>query len=917
MPTVTGTSGDNNLSASDTGGNRLDEVYGLGGADTITARPRAFDSFRYLLDGGDGDDIIRITPNNLSTTVTATIFGGAGNDLIDTQASRNTIDAGSGDDRIYVDAADVGGDTEQPFLQNITLGDGSDYLLLRRINGLTTNSIFVSDFQAGVGGDSLDLVNVLGILQNYGGGNPFVAGYLRLVQSGSDTIVQLDRDGPGGSATAVQNLVTLTGVLASTLTAANFAGFSLDGSNVPGLTLAGGSGADTLTGMNADDTLQGLGGDDTLSGGFGDDRLEGGAGADRLDGGFGSDSLSGGDDNDVLIDDMAGNDHLDGGAGDDTLTIGRTFARAPGTLLLEGGSGNDVLTYTATRGVGQSNLRTSDTITMRGGDGSDTFVLDGGGVFTIETGTGSDIIQRLGGNIAAWTATVTDFTIGAGGDVIAGFPGTAVQMGADTLIGGILLRNVIAGFLDPFNTGGFRLVTIDGTNAADTLIGNTGDNQIHGSGGDDFMDGRGGEDLLVGGAGNDVFVVDSAGDRVVETAGEGFDVIYTDVNYQLPDDASSAVELISARDWYATTPLELRGNSASNILYGNAGANFLDGQGGIDSMLGLAGNDVYVVDNAGDNVYETAGEGRDIVYASVSYALSDTTDVEILSARDWSGTAALSLSGNGLDNEIDGNAGANFLDGRGGADIMVGFGGNDVYVVDNGRDVVYESAGGGQDVVFTTATYALTAGSEVELLSTRDQSATAAIDLYGNAFANELAGNAGVNRLDGGGGADILSGFGGADLFTFTTALGGGNVDWITDFVHASDRIGLDGRIFAGLTAVTADNFVRGSAALDANDRIIFDPGSGALYFDVDGVGGQAAVRFATLSGSSGLDWNDLFVLPAASAPEPVSKANDGPQVLPGLAPPAAWPAFQTGFDHHDHGVGDMAPLAPPPDWFL
>ena len=51
-------------------------------------------------------------------------------------------------------------------------------------------------------------------------------------------------------------------------------------------------------------------------------------------------------------------------------------------------------------------------------------------------------------------------------------------------------------------------------------------------------------------------------------------------------------------------------------------ANMLDGGGGTDLMAGRAGNDIYIVDNAGDVVIETAGQGIDEVRTSVSYALT-------------------------------------------------------------------------------------------------------------------------------------------------------------------------------------------------------------------------------------------------------------------------------------------------------
>ena len=83
--------------------------------------------------------------------------------------------------------------------------------------------------------------------------------------------------------------------------------------------------------------------------------------------------------------------------------------------------------------------------------------------------------------------------------------------------------------------------------------------------------------------------------------------------------------------------------------------------------------------------------------------------------------------------------------------------------------VVAEATGEGRDVVYARSNYVLSAGAEVEILSTLSQSATTALQLTGNALAQEIYGNAGANFLDGGGGADYLAGLGGNDTYVVDT----------------------------------------------------------------------------------------------------------------------------------------------------
>jgi Ca2+-binding RTX toxin-like protein len=104
----------------------------------------------------------------------------------------------------------------------------------------------------------------------------------------------------------------------------------------------------------------------------------------------------------------------------------------------------------------------------------------------------------------------------------------------------------------------------------------------------------------------------------------------------------------------------------------------------------------------------------------------------------------------------------------------------------------------------------------------------------------------------------------GSDTFAFSTALGSRNIDTIRDFNPAQDTIRLDDAIFKGLPlgALAAGALRLGTAAQDADDRVIFDAATGKLYYDPDGAGGLAAQQVATLLGT-GLNVTaaDFFVV--------------------------------------------------------
>ena len=481
----------------------------------------------------------------------------------------------------------------------------------------------------------------------------------------------------------------------------------------------------------------------------------------------------------------------------------------------------------------------------------------------------TDEANGISGNVFVANPTLADSDVDGPALSVSEVNGSSGDVGVQiTLASGALLTLLANGDFDYQPNGAFdRTPTADSgasnTPASDSFTytltnGNTATVTITIAGLDsnDFLFGAPGNDTLTGKTGDDIYFVDDSGDVVVERDSEGFDLVFTSASYTLPDH----VERLGVNGFTTTFAIALTGNSLDNEIWGNDGPNFLDGGGGADILHGRGNNDVFIVDNSGDVVIEHAGGGFDLVFTSVDYTLSD--HVERLGVNGFDTTFAINLTGNSFDNEIWGNDGANVLDGGGGADVLQGRGGDDIYIVDDIGDVVVEHAGGGMDIVFTSADHVLS--DHVERLAVNGLTTTFAVDLTGNSLANELIGNDGDNVLDGGAGADLLRGNGGADTFAFTSPLGGGNVDQILDFEVGVDQVALDNAIFSELAlgALDPNAFRIGTAAEDADDRIIYDQTTGAVYYDADGNGGGAAVQFATLpTGLANLSAGDFIVV--------------------------------------------------------
>jgi Ca2+-binding RTX toxin-like protein len=354
----------------------------------------------------------------------------------------------------------------------------------------------------------------------------------------------------------------------------------------------------------------------------------------------------------------------------------------------------------------------------------------------------------------------------------------------------------------------------------------------------------------------------------------------------------------------------LAGTAGRDHLEGFAGADTLDGGAGADVMYGGLHDDVYIVDSPGDIVVELEGGGsNDEVRSSVSHSLSPWVNNLTLT-----GNAEVNGTGNELPNIIrHQGAGDAYLDGGAGNDTLIGGSGFDFFTfsppsgygsdsVDGagGRDWMSFEANGAVTVDFRTGTVSGGAAGSVRfaniegvvgsLASDRMTAGSAAVDLRGYGGNDTLVGGAGADTLDGdaafdhpssasgndwlegGGGADVLAGGGGSDRFVYRAAAEGR--DEIFGFTPGEDEFVFDGSGFSqigasGAFSASDARFRSGAAAQDADDRVVYNPTSGQLWYDADGNGAGSAQLIATLQSSAPVSASDIAVVNGSTGTAP------------------------------------------------
>ena len=524
-----------------------------------------------------------------------------------------------------------------------------------------------------------------------------------------------------------------------------------------------------------------------------------------------------------------------GGGGDDTVlgTAGRD------TLFGEGG--NDVLSGGQTGpnkiygGAGDDALSGSDGDTLIGGMGDDTFSLRGiGSVGTIDGGAGFDLLYAS--SILSLENLKISGVEALTGNTIGGRPADFRNFSRFTDLNAVALS--ASGTLDLRETEVLlteaMVVRVSlAPGVAVRVFGNKIVNDMRGGIGDDTLLGNGSQDTLWGGDGNDVIV-----------GGDGRD----DLRGQAGDDL-------------------VRGGQGADTL-SNMASDFVTLSTGSDTLAGEEGNDLIelLAPGQGERVVVRGGAGNDIIqYSSGDFVKArgyidggdgfDTVDL----ARDFHSpqTSLGNYSFHGIERLVLGRATLSASPAQLASFSRIGF----EFPLES-----LELNVSGEGFVNLGTKLKNFDGALTVLAGGRsgiDVMATAGDDkMVGNLGADTLNGGAGNDTIDGGFGSDILKGGQGEDVFSITTAFGSKNIDRLMDMTPAEDVIQLSGGLVGVLDTGVVEpwNVVIGPAATTSYEHLIYNPGSGNLYYDSNGAGGVAKVLMARLPSGLGLSYAD-FVL--------------------------------------------------------
>ena len=354
-------------------------------------------------------------------------------------------------------------------------------------------------------------------------------------------------------------------------------------------------------------------------------------------------------------------------------------------------------------------------------------------------------------------------------------------------------------------TGGAQVVTASQTGNTSPITAGDGNNIIYGHAGDNYITAGNGNNVVMTGTGNQVIELGN-GDNDIQTGqGQAAIVSGNGNNTIVLGNGNKTVVVGSGNN----TVIGGNGDNiimaagGNNILYAGSGNSLVYAQDGNNTLIGGAGNDKLIAGN-GNNTFNDGG-GRASMTAgtgSNTFTVTNTADTIMVAAPvagqsagvntvktsvNWTlganqqilwgtGSAALTLTGNNLDDQIIGNGAADTLIAGTGNDTladsgaavtMIGGSGNDTFIVTNAGTVIQAASGAGASTVKTSVNYTLPAN-----VDTLQGTGNSALTLTGSSQdgVTIIANNAN-DTLIAGSGASTLIGGSGNDSFM----LGAGN----------------------------------------------------------------------------------------------------------------------------------------------
>ena len=479
------------------------------------------------------------------------------------------------------------------------------------------------------------------------------------------------------------------------------AGETLDGTSIDDYIIAN-AGDDIIVGYAGNDIVYADLGDDEIYGGDGDDLLNGGDGNDIIYFGKGIDVAYGdsgddtyyyliGDGEDTIADSSGSNDRIvlastisvedlvfspngddliitfTGYANDEILVTDQLIAGVQKIeeILFEGEVVLDLTRYSDWNfgtALGETIYGTASDDIIIGLDGYD-IIYSNGGNDTLWGGSGTDELYGGSGGDILYGGDDADLLIayggndylfgGSGNDEMYVYTGNEVfdgGDGSDTLLFTALPTGITVDLaLGTASTSyGSAIISnienIYGTNAADTIKGDSLSN---------LLIGNQGADTIYGGAGNDTIYGDQFG-----------------------------------------------GDSAVDILYGEDGNDTLIGLAGDDLLYGGAGNDV-LYNYSGEETFDGGAGDADLLsfyYATAAVTVNMLTGLAVSAGETDSFSNIEMIDGSIYDDNMTGDSNANQLVGDGGNDTLYGASGNDTLSGGSGADVLY--GGDGADLLY-------------------------------------------------------------------------------------------------------------------------------------------------------------------------------------------------------------------------